>query len=234
MGFFRSLKCGTGFHDWSDWSSKSYADCSQSRTCKVSGCRGHESRTVHDWTDFAYIDSDSCEKSATCRDCSKVLKQSRTDHHWTDNDWEYVKAGSCEQSRECSRCSLVESRLRHAWDVWKEEYPGSDRLVRFCRRCVTGRQQKEPGPIYCIPTADMGWGLLCAAQIQNHTPRTEDPGHLLLSAQSLVYATQDHGCELQIGHVPSNPSSRFTYFAWDWNEDADKYDVLRWQDGYWQ
>jgi hypothetical protein len=235
MGFLQSVKCATGFHDWSDWSSKSYNDCSQTRDCKVSGCRGHESRNNHDWTDFEFTDNDSCDKSRYCRDCSKVQNLAKVQHQWSDNDWEYEDESSrCDQTRECSRCHERETRLRHLWGVWQQESPASDRLVRFCRRCVTGREVKDPGPIYCVPTIDIGWHLLCVAQIRNITPLQEDPGWLMTAAKSLVLSTERHGCKLQTGHAPRNPSSDYDYFTWEWNDDKKQYDILRWDRGHWQ
>jgi hypothetical protein len=32
----------------------------------------------------------------------------------------------------------------HAWDVWQHESPKSCKQIRFCRRCTTGKEEKQP------------------------------------------------------------------------------------------
>lgn len=140
---------------------------------------------------------------------------------------------TCEQVRECSRCGYSDIRFHHTWDAWKEESPSSDRLIRFCRKCRDGREIKNPSPIVCIPTDDIGWSLMAAAQIRSYTPSTHDDQGLMTSAQLLVMSQQHHGCKMQIGHRPNSPTRNYEYFSWEWNEDNNEYDVVRWNGSYW-
>ncbi len=140
MGFFDSVKCFTGFHDWTDWSYSETNQCGQTRKCNRN-CGASENRTSHDWPEFKYIASDSCEQSKCCSRCGSEEKKTAP-HQWSE--WDYLSEDRCDQERRCTRCQQPEDRQLHAWDVWQHESPKSCIQVRFCRRCSSGKEEKRP------------------------------------------------------------------------------------------
>jgi len=143
MGFFNSLKCFGGFHDWTEWSYKANGDCSQERHCQRSGCTKTEGQLVHQWKPFEYVAADSCEQKRDCARCGAQEGKTAA-HHWLE--WAFQNEGECNQERACSRCRTGETRMLHNWDVWQYESPTSCLQVRFCRRCSAGREEKAPKP----------------------------------------------------------------------------------------
>jgi hypothetical protein len=128
MGFFQSLKCKMGFHDWSVWSEKVEGDCIQSRRCKA--CNRLGKQKAHNWGEYEYISTGVCDKERACLHCGERARKNILAHVWSETDWKYTGVSeSCEQERRCPRCGAEEERTLHIWDVWQYESPDSDMLV---------------------------------------------------------------------------------------------------------
>jgi hypothetical protein len=132
------LKCNTGFHDFNSWSYSASDKCEQTRSCNR--CNKRESQTVHVWPEFAYVSKGSCEQARSCTRCKSEEKRIAP-HLWIG--WAYTEVGECDQEQKCLRCKTEDYRVKHRWGVWQLEAPNSCVQVRFCRRCSTGRQEKE-------------------------------------------------------------------------------------------
>ena len=140
MGFFDSVKCFTGFHDWTEWAYPAPNQCEQTRECKRN-CGANQKQTVHEWPEFRYIAENSCEQNRNCSRCN--LEEKKSAPHQL-SEWEYLSEDRCDQERHCTRCEHPERRQLHAWDVWQHESPKSCKQIRFCRRCITGKEEMEP------------------------------------------------------------------------------------------
>jgi hypothetical protein len=231
MSFFRSLKCATGFHDWSDWTRKVSGTCIQRRTCK--GCGANGTQEEHDWTKYEYVSEHSCEQQKYCRHCERREKRAPITHAWTQTDWAYFNTESCEQLRKCPRCADEERRTTHLWGAWQNESPASETLVRFCRRCAEGKEIQEPRPIICMPKEDIGFHFVTVSQMQSLAPSWRDDSMLLGMAQAIELSQRQHGCRIEIGHRPGSGSADYSYLAWDWDDSAGKYAVVRWDGRKW-
>ena len=231
MGWFQSMKCATGFHDWSAWSTKRPGDCHQNRRCNA--CGKADDQEVHEWGTFEYTSDDSCIQERACSHCGRTARRDVVQHTWSDEDWKYSDGpGHCDQLRKCPRCGIEEKRVRHVWDVWQNEAPDSDLLVRFCRRC-TERQIRYPRTIVCMPNKDIGYHGLCIMQMNQIAPLRQNDSDLASRAQMVELSRQENGCRLEIGHRPASPRQDFDYLSWDWDDSKNRYAVVKWDGRAW-
>jgi hypothetical protein len=222
MGWFQAAKCRIGLHDWAAWSDKK-PDCSASRHCRACPATGEEK--IHDWSDWKYNSKRTCFQSRKCTDCGERENSSGEVHAWLD--WKYLNDRSCEERMTCGNCGETQSREIHAWGVWENESPGSDRLIRFCRRCAVASPVKDPVPIICAAEDDDR----IVRNMRLYCPLFRDAARLRKVAASLG---ESRDIQVEIGHQPRSPRSGRKYLTWGWNTSRDHYDILIWDGEDWE
>jgi len=226
MGWFQAAKCRVGLHDWSEWSAKTY-DCSATRHCRV--CYATGAGRNHAWSEWGYYNEISCYQRRQCADCGETERTAGEIHLLSD--WKYVSARSCEERKICQHCGRHQSREVHAWGVWERESPGSDRIIRFCRRCLKPGEIKEPMPIISLPwycTKETEKYVI--DRMQSSAWHTGDVNNLWLPTESYAKG-RDIG--LEVGFRPSAPRGNCKYFTWSWDSDEREYVVLVWRGQDW-
>jgi len=134
---FKSVKCITGSHQWSEWSyiisdrEPIANSCEMERMCNY--CQKHETRQQqpHSWNEWTYISDGSCDQERSCNLC-QVKESRKANHDW--EDWKY-KPNSCEQGRECKHCHKRDTKAAvHDWGEWSIP-PNSCTQERECKHC---------------------------------------------------------------------------------------------------
>ncbi len=232
MGFFQGLKCNTGFHDWTDWSSKTSGSCAQTRRCKA--CKKRDNQNEHDWRRDVYVSETSCRTENVCRHCEK-REGGRVAHKWGAAEWNELNPSTpCVQGRVCPRCGETETREVHSWGEWRSESPRSMVLVRFCRNCRDGRETKGPQPIFSIRTDDGLTSLAILTEMQNIAKTTRRKGEDDLIGDAKIMALGHRRCKLEFGHEPESPQpGEVDHYTWDWDEKLGRYQVVRWSGYRW-
>ena len=180
----------------------------------------------HDWSDWS---SSQCIETRSCKRCD--AKETVANHTWSK--WQYKEDGDCMQLRRCSACHKREQRTFHHWGVWEREDPTSDALVRFCRRCPHGRDEKEPNVILRVPTTDLAYPMLVSLKMKQFAPNNKDNNSLGIWAESIISSYKREGGGVEIGYRPQPTRRGFRYLSWEWDETTREYKVVEWHNDHW-
>jgi hypothetical protein len=211
MGIFDSIKCFTGFHNWTPWEFDRDRSCNQTSICQRK-CSKSRSRISHTWSNFEYILPKSCEQKRGCSRCD--LEENRiAEHIWTQ--WSYLSPEKCDMSRICQRCGIEDDLVEHQWGVWEYESPTSCVQVRFCRRCAVGQEERYP------ERAEHQWGeplkldcytatVNCVRCKETDEFKLSPAEHLWSPWQKTSETDRQRECvscgEVEVGNIQSNSS----------------------------